>query len=572
MKASHAVLFLISIAILIGIILVLAASGPRYEGRSLTSWLQQCAETPLMETQRLAEAQAAVRAIGARRALPKLVSLVESKEDPVSRWMIAKNHELRTRARRPEDFFAWKSAEDFQQFGIAGFEVLNTNAAPAVEELATLLDQADHSFTAMRCLSSIGRPAESVLCRALTNQDERVRKWSVDGLAAVTDDVAVYITRIKGRLKDPSAAVRETAVDDIGIQTSAPELAVPLLVVALRDSSDAVSAHAANSLANFGTNALEVFPILRNLVESNGSNTASAALKTLVIIAPDESFSILTNSIARGRPAVDDAVRTLADIAPEKALPIVLDRVKSPNPGRRLAAFALLCHYPMNSRIESAMQAVAAGSDIELARRAKEILTEKYEKEHPLESEFSGETSCEGKPLGEWLKMHDREGEYSEAAKQAIRRMGTNAIPSLLKRLVFVKPPFGLPAYEVNIDAMKGFISLGEETKWALPQLQAIMDGTNSQIAIGAMMSSCGTGSNAIPVLIKGLTNQFPDVRNEAACCLSGEFGARFPDQRKLVAPLLVKLLHDPDEYVRRSVTNELKEIDPAAAAKAGIK
>lgn len=40
---------------------------PSYRGRRLTSWLQQVYDTPLSETQRLSEAQSAVRAIGPRR-------------------------------------------------------------------------------------------------------------------------------------------------------------------------------------------------------------------------------------------------------------------------------------------------------------------------------------------------------------------------------------------------------------------------------------------------------------------------------------------------------------------------
>ncbi len=36
--------------------------------------------------------------------------------------------------------------------------------------------------------------------------------------------------------------------------------------------------------------------------------------------------------------------------------------------------------------------------------------------------------------------------------------------------------------------------------------------------------------------------------------------------------PLFLKLLDDPDEDVRMSASNELKEIDPEAAARAGIK
>jgi HEAT repeat protein len=72
--------------------------------------------------------------------------------------------------------------------------------------------------------------------------------------------------------------------------------------------------------------------------------------------------------------------------------------------------------------------------------------------------------------------------------------------------------------------------------------------------------------------LVKGLTNQFADVRNEAANNLTDGIGAQFPEQRKQAISLFVKLLNDPDEDVRGNATNELKEIDPATAAKLGIK
>ncbi|MEI9865276.1 MAG: hypothetical protein WDN00_12140 [Limisphaerales bacterium] len=61
------------------IVIVLSFHEPRYQGRTLTSWLQQCYDTPLMETQRLMEAQDAVRAIGAERALPKLLNWWQQK-------------------------------------------------------------------------------------------------------------------------------------------------------------------------------------------------------------------------------------------------------------------------------------------------------------------------------------------------------------------------------------------------------------------------------------------------------------------------------------------------------------
>jgi hypothetical protein len=150
--------------------------------------------------------------------------------------------------------------------------------------------------------------------------------------------------------------------------------------------------------------------------------------------------------------------------------------------------------------------------------------------------------------------------------------IGTETIPALLKRLVYVEPPFGQRALEVNLDAAKGFIALGNLAIPAIPQLEIIMEGTNSNIALFSLVATFGTGSNAIPVTVKGLTNQFPDVRNQAAGYLFGELGAKFPEQRREALPLLEKLLNDPDEDVRLNATNQLKDFDPTVAAKFGIK
>jgi HEAT repeat protein len=558
--------------------LIVCTRQPRYHGRTLTSWLRQYGCTSLDEPQRRQEAQSAVRAIGTKKALPKLLNLVEAKDDPVSLWLIDKTDRFRIRLLKwssLEDYerIRWHSAEDFQQLGIAGFEVLGTNAASAAGKLGKLLDKKDHTFTAERCLVFIGKPAEHVFCRALTNQDERVRQWSIDNLAAVTDDVEVYIARIKPRLQDSSDAVRGTAVNDIGIQTSAPELVVPLLVEALKDS--AVSANAANALGNFDTNALVAFPILTNLVEHGDANVAGAALKTLIVIAPDRGLPIFTNYLAREKPGINDALRALTEVMPDKALPMVLARLQSPNLAMRREAFGLLRRYPVTSQIDSAMQTVVADSDFDpnLALAAKGFLTDQYKTNHPDAFLFPDEPSYNGKRLGEWLETRIKGGgDLTPAAKDALHQVGTNAIPALLKRLTYVRPPYCFSPFQININAAIGFITLGEQAKPALPELWMLMDSTNKEIVLTAMIATFGTGSNAIPFLIKGLTNQFPNVRNEAANSLTDGIGKDFLELRRQAVPLFKKLLNDPDDDVRMNATNQLKEIDSAAAAKAGIK
>jgi len=560
MKPRRAWLFVVLLAALA--IDILLGREPRYQGRSLTSWLQQSWDTPLMETQRLAEAQNAIRSIGPKQVLPKLLKLVRSEDDPISMTIMHIGDEFRISDDIGDRFIRWHSAEDFWWLGERGFEVLGTNGAPAAEALVKLLDKPRRLLVIGKCLESIGKPAEPVICQALTNQDVAVRQWAVEQLASVTDDVEVYITRIKPRLHDASDAVRVTTVGAIGVQTSAPELAVPLLIEALKDS--AVSANAAGAFANFGTNALVAFPILTNLIEHGGPNVAGAALKTIIIIDSDQALPILTNCLARGTPGTALALRALVDVAPERALPIILSRFQSPDTETRRVAFRLLCRYPLTPPVESALQDAAADSDLNMANRAKKILTENRQKEHPLESQFLDDPSYEGKRLGEWLKMHERQGDYafSPEATNAIHHIGSNAIPALLRRLVYVEPPFGLPAYEINMDGVQGFLMIGDQATPALPQLQALLDGTNQSLVLYAMVSSLGTGTNAIPVLTKGLTNQFPEVRGQAASSLAEVIANRFPERREEIISLLTNLVNDPDSDVRITVKGALQEIN----------
>jgi HEAT repeat protein len=541
MKNQRIFIFIALVLALSGIILLpMYPREPRFQGRTLTSWLQQCNDTPLDETQRLSEAQTAVRAMPIKKVLPRLLNLVEAKDDPVSVWMIDKSDKFRVQ------FLKWHSAEDFQQLGIAGLEVLGTNAAPAVAELTKLLNDKEHAFVAVRCLIAVGPPAEQSVSQALTNQSVQVRYFATQQFAWVTDNDEVYLAKMRECLKDPDGSVRFAAVQGIGLQTQAPDLAIPLLLEALRDKQDTVASWAAKFLANFGTNAMRAFPDLSNAVEHGSPNTVNQALKTMVAIAPD------------------------------KALPIVFENFRSADAHRRKISVELLNQYPAtNLEIQTALQQSASDPDSDLARRARVLITKKYQAEHPTESQFPDDPRFEGKSLGEWLKLHDAEGAFSKEAKRALQQMGTNAIPALLARLEYTAPPFGLRTSESNqknTDAICAFIALGDAAKPALVSLQTLMNGTNQTVALYAMMSACGTGSNAIPFLIRGLTNQFANVRSEAVNDLTSDLGNKFPEQRKLAVPFLLKLISDPDRDISAGASNALKEIDPAVAANAGIK
>ena len=527
------------LALIVGTVAVLAwwSREPSYHGRALTSWLQQVYDTPLSETQRLSEAQAAVRAIGAEKALPVLLKLAEAQDGPIRSWVIKKNEKWNIRVLK------MREAEDTQQLGIAGFEVLGTNCARAVPERTRLLEDTNHAFTAVRCLADIGKQAEFALWRSITNRDALVREWGISALAGVTDYADEFIARVKDSLNDPDGGVRGTALQAIGSQTEVPDTAIPFLLAALEKDDESFGSLAAGLLADFGTNGLRAFNALSNAVEKWGPAPASQALKTLVRLAPKE------------------------------ALPIVFACLRSPDPQRRCGAVARLCAYPITtSEVRAALEGAAADPDPEVSRMAQEFITKLYRAGRPDELLTPNEPSYRGKGLGAWLKeIRKASSGVPKDAEDALRQMGTNAIPALLERLAYRQPPYKLKAYEVNIEAACAFMVLGEVAKPALPKLEGLMDSDDEDMALHAMIATCGMGADTIGCLIRGLTNRHDIVRAEAAHFLEDSIGARFPDQRKLAVPFIVVLLSDASESVRMSATNALREIDPAAAAKAGV-
>ncbi len=207
------------------------------------------------------------------------------------------------------------------------------------------------------------------------------------------------------------------------------------------------------------------------------------------------------------------------------------------------------------------------------------------------------------------------------AADNAVRHIGTNAIPTLLRLLRardstfrlklialtqkqhFIKIHF-VPASERNRQAGRAFLALGSTAKDALPALLAIYEekvsahsqecallavvgigpdakpalplllkvasDTNTpdpeailvrRAAICAIGSIHGVPRLAVPVLIKALSDQDREVRYGAVWALV-HFGA----DAKPAVPALFELLKDPDSAVRLSAISAIERIDPEAA------
>jgi HEAT repeat protein len=440
----------------------------------------------------------------------------------------------------------FRSASTDRRLAEFGFAVFGTNAAAAVPALDRVLNGTNHDSaeSALKCLAAIGPPAEAPVCRALTNANPEIRILATLGLADAVTNVHDFLTRLRDRLHDPDSFVRVAAVSSIGSQTNSPDEVISFLVLAFKEEDDFVASSAANKLVDFGTNAC---PVVGDLIK--------AARGERMVLA----FA---------------ATRTLLTIAPDEALPIIASRCSSTDANWRLNALQLLYDSPLtNGVIQSLIESAASDPDGNISQRAKEFLTDQYCQEQPEELLFPDEPSYQGKQLGDWLDMaHGGSVLSQDAFREAFRHMGTNAVPALLRRLVYVRPPFGLPAEDINMEAVDAFLILGEDAKSTLPQLESLMESPDKNVARHAMLAACNLGPGIVDCLVKGLTSQNAEVRSEAADYLTQLPGYRFPERRKQAVPALLKLLDDPDAHVRMNAANALKEIDPEKAALAGLR
>ncbi len=178
----------------------------------------------------------------------------------------------------------------------------------------------------------------------------------------------------------------------------------------------------------------------------------------------------------------------------------------------------------------------------------------------------SREPRYEGKKLREWLDQYrhaDFESGPDSETATAIRSIGTNAIPMLLKylsvkdsvlrnQLVELGEKHDL--FKVNIPgaddyhekAIGGFYALGSIGRPAIPSLAGLLNHTNA--GPSAARSLGLIGEDAVEALISGLTNSNPEVRQACVAGL-GDVGTNHPP----ALSALLSTLNDHDSRVRFS-------------------
>ena len=236
--------------------------------------------------------------------------------------------------------------------------------------------------------------------------------------------------------------------------------------------------------------------------------------------------------------------------------------------------------------------------------------------------------------LGEYLGWDTSPEEWARAKKrteEAVRHIGTNAIPTLLEMVRATNSPRtltliewwdrsiesfnGLPAWvrhpawyknlprHLNQAGAVGFIILGSDAQQAVPELMNIyeqtlpmdpVDAMDSQLAV--IQALVGIGPPAIPPLLRWVGGSNEDENGCAIFVLSqihaqpstvvpllvnalshtnsvvrlraAEGLGNFGLEAQQGVPALVQALSDPSHAVRREVTRALNKIAPEATVK----
>jgi HEAT repeats len=158
-------------------------------------------------------------------------------------------------------------------------------------------------------------------------------------------------------------------------------------------------------------------------------------------------------------------------------------------------------------------------------------------------------------------------GERNFQARLAFRALGpdaSNAVPQLLQ----------IYAENISLDSrcqtMAALGEIGPEAKSAIPTILGVLKTTNGPVrwyAVLALGRIHGEPELVVPELLKPLHD--PDARlHRYAAEALGEFGTN----AQSAIPDLTLMLNDPNNLTRYAATNALKQIDPEAAARAGVK
>ena len=164
--------------------------------------------------------------------------------------------------------------------------ILGKVAAPAIADVASVLNEPGLTAEAAIALSNMGRDAFDPLREGLADNDPMVRRESLRSIGKLKDRAPlearpVVAVLILG-LKDADDGVRTVAATYLGIVHESPEQSVPSLIAALSDANVEVRREAATALGSFGAAALRAVPMLKKAALDKNEDVAREAGRAIL--------------------------------------------------------------------------------------------------------------------------------------------------------------------------------------------------------------------------------------------------------------------------------------------------
>jgi hypothetical protein len=294
MQKNRLYLSLVALLFITGALIVaqhLLSTEPVYNGRSLSSWLDQhyrLTTKPLnsaAETELRNQSEHAIYMLGTN-AIPHLMAGLKMKDSGLSSRL------ARLVNRLPLFKIHMKTASESRGESVKGFQALGPQRELASLELERLLNEsADPSVTRsiFNILSNFGNEsAIPVLVRLSQHHDPEMRKEIMINLGyrrVATNAVLPVLLR---GLHDHNPDVRSAAAFALGKFADESASVVPALLEALQDADSSVQGNAAQSLGDFGEKAKLAIPALVEVVKIQGP--ISLAANALYKIDPAEAI------------------------------------------------------------------------------------------------------------------------------------------------------------------------------------------------------------------------------------------------------------------------------------------
>jgi hypothetical protein len=300
MRRRSLYLFLAGALLLVALTpLVIPSREPRYQGRTLTSWLLQArtnqdlpdlllvesAGPSTLGTPTTRQAIQAIRQIGPR-AVPELLDWIKRPNPLMQEELHALHHLL------PATPVQTQRIYNRADLAVLGFYVLGPRATTAVPELTSLMrDRAVSQQTreaAMAALAHLGPAGLNPLLNAFADPSQPTRRlaaYYIGSMQYLGTNASPAVPVLVNLLKDQEEQIATRAATALGDLAIEPSLTIPALTNALRDPRPFVRASAASALAHLGEQARPAIPALTEALSDPKLQVRAAATNALLLIS-----------------------------------------------------------------------------------------------------------------------------------------------------------------------------------------------------------------------------------------------------------------------------------------------